>query len=80
MGLPKYKICFKTFFKKGVPKICDDFAIYLITGYQGSGKTYFAVKELLDLPKQKTIITNIQTLEIPDRKIFKFKNLSIGNF
>ena len=38
-----YDIRYKTFFKKGLPKIDDRFGVYFITGRQGSGKTYYAI-------------------------------------
>ena len=39
----KIKIDFKTLFQKSPKKIDDNFGIYLITGYQGSGKTYYSI-------------------------------------
>ena len=35
--LRNYDIRYKTFFKKGLPKIDDKFGVYFITGRQGSG-------------------------------------------
>ena len=40
------KIEFKSFFKKGLPRIDDRFGVYFICGRQGSGKSYYAVKLL----------------------------------
>jgi len=71
----KYDIRFDTFFKKGIKSVKDDFFIALITGYQGSGKTFFGVMLVNEL-KNRTIVTNVKTLHIPNRKIIYFTNLS----
>ena len=39
----KIKIDFKTLFQRAPKKLDDNFGIYLITGYQGSGKTYYSI-------------------------------------
>ena len=75
MKILKFKILTNTFFKRGIKNIKDDFSIFLITGYQGSGKTYFAVQELANLSSDRTIITNIKSLNIPNRKIIYFTHL-----
>lgn len=75
MKILKYNIQFNTFFKRGIKSVQDSFAIYLVTGYQGSGKTYFAVKDISERFKDKTIITNVKTLMIPNRKIYYFTKL-----
>lgn len=74
MKVFKYDIRFKTFFKKGVKVINDDYFVGMICGAQGTGKNWWAVMLLLDSPN-RTIITNIQSLNIPNRKIIKFKKL-----
>lgn len=77
MKILKYNIELKTFFKRGIKGVKDSFAIYLVTGYQGSGKTYFAVKDVSErYDKDKVIITNIKSLIIPDRKIYYFTKLN----
>ena len=38
------KIEFNTFIKKGLKPIDDRFGVYFVTGRQGSGKSYYAVK------------------------------------
>lgn len=75
MILPKYKIKFKTFFQKGIKSYKDDFFIALITGYQGSGKSWFGCFLVNEL-KDRTIITNIKSLRIPNRKIYYFTKLN----
>ena len=35
---------FNTLLKKGLPRVDDRFGVYFVTGRQGSGKTYYAVK------------------------------------
>lgn len=71
MKLFKYDIKTETLLKKGVTPINDDFFVGMICGPQGTGKNWWGVM-LVDMFKDKTIITNIQSLNIPDRKIIKF--------
>ena len=75
MKILKYDIQFKTLFARGVKPIKNDFFIALITGYQGSGKTWFGVYLVNEL-KNRTIVTNIKSLNIPNRKIKYFTMLS----
>ena len=56
----KIKIDFKSFFQRGIKTINDDFAIRLITGYQGSGKTWYSIY-LMEKEKNKKIYTNIKS-------------------
>lgn len=74
MKLLKYEIKFNTFFKRGIKSIKDDFFICLITGYQGSGKNFFATMKVAEIPN-RTIITNVHSLVIPNREIFYFTKL-----
>ena len=76
MKIFKYNIQVSTFFKRGIKNVKDDFAIYLVTGYQGSGKTYFAVQDVYNRFTDRTIITNVKSLIIPNRKIHYFTKLS----
>lgn len=55
-------IDFKSFFKKGVKQVNEPFGCFLVTGYMGSGKTYFAVKFANDFKFTYKIKTNIHTL------------------
>lgn len=68
-------IDFKSIFKKGIKKKIEPFGVFLITGYMGTGKTYFAVKFANDKKLQYKIKTNIQSLNIPNARIEKFSNL-----
>lgn len=40
----KYNIDVKSFFKKGIKQLYEPFGVFLVTGYMGSGKSYFCVK------------------------------------
>ena len=72
----KVKVDFKSFIQRGVKNIDSDFMIALITGYQGSGKTFYAIKKMEDLRESKTIYTNIGTYSSPKHDIKYFKNIS----
>lgn len=65
----------KTFFQRGIKRINDDFGVYLITGYQGSGKTFLSVYLLDKLPKDKIVYTNIKSLKMTERKIEYFDTI-----
>lgn len=79
MQLLKYDIRFKTFIKKGLPKIDDRFGVYFVTGRQGSGKTYYAIYLALQQVKFDTtmakIKTNIHSLKIPGAEIEYFTTI-----
>lgn len=75
MKLFKFDIRTKTLIKHGIKPIHDDFFIALITGYQGSGKNYLATMLVNEL-KDRTIITNVKSLKIPNRKILYFTKLN----
>lgn len=56
----KVRIFFSTFFKKGLRMEKNNYGNYAITGFQGSGKTYYAVKLAIDNQRAyDTIYTNI---------------------
>lgn len=74
MKIFNLKIDVKSFFRRGVGKINDVFGVYLITGYQGSGKTYTAVMLIHELLDHK-IYTNIHSLNIKGADIVKFTEL-----
>lgn len=57
----KIKIDFKSLIKKKPKKINDDFLVALITGTQGSGKSYFAIYHNENEDNQKIIYTNIKS-------------------
>lgn len=71
------KIEFKSFFKKGLPRIDDRFGVYFICGRQGSGKSYYAVKLLLAQDKDTcaSIYTNVHSLKIPNYDIKYFSTV-----
>lgn len=71
------KIEFKTFFKRGLKPIDDRFGVYFVTGRQGSGKSYYAVKLLLNQDKKllNKVYTNVQSLKIDDYNIEYFTDI-----
>lgn len=71
------KIEFKTFFKKGLPRIDDRFGVYYITGRQGSGKSYYSIKLLLAQDKDTcaSVYTNVHSLKIPGYNINYFSTV-----
>lgn len=74
MKIFKNRIYIKTFFKKGVPNFTDEWGVYFITGYQGSGKNYFATFMLTLLGNQK-IKTNVKSLKIQGKEISYFSKI-----
>lgn len=75
MRTKRFDIDFKSLFSKGIKKKVEPFGCFLITGYMGSGKTYFAVKFANDYKKQYTIKTNIKSLNIPNARMKYFTEL-----
>ena len=72
----KLKIDFQSFVKKGVPLVEDKWGCYFVTGFQGSGKTYFALYYLKRInTTHYKIRTNIKSLNIPNREISYFTKL-----
>lgn len=66
----------KSMFKLKLNQINDNFGVSFITGYQGSGKTYFAVYILVKyIEPNRKIYTNIRSLRIPGRDIVYFDKL-----
>lgn len=76
MKLRNIEIDFKSFFKKGVKQKVEPFGCFLICGYMGTGKTYFAVKFANDFKNKYHIKTNIHSLNIPGANITYFENLT----
>lgn len=70
----KIKIDYKSFFKKGVKPLNDNFGIFLITGYQGSGKTWYAIY-LMEKEKNKKIITNIKSYKSTRNEVIYFERI-----
>lgn len=71
----KYDIRFNTFFQKGVKSQEDSWGVYMVTGFQGSGKTYFATYLLYTMLNDYKIYTNIRSLNIPGKRIEKFEKI-----
>lgn len=70
----KIKIDYKTFFQKGLKNVNDNFGIFLITGYQGSGKTYYSIY-LMEKEKNKIIYTNIKTYRSNRNEVRYFEKI-----
>lgn len=67
---------FNSFFKASPKLINDNFGVSFITGYQGSGKTYFAIYILFKyIEPNRIIYTNIKSLHIPNRNIIYFEKI-----
>lgn len=66
----------KSMFRAKPKVIKDNFGISLITGYQGSGKSYLSIYILYKyLEKNRKVYTNIKSLNIPDRDIVYFEKI-----
>lgn len=77
----KIKVDFDTLLKEGIKNSKDDFIICLITGYQGSGKSYYAIYNVERSFTDRTIITNIKSYRSGGRgKDFVGGNHSIEYF
>lgn len=59
-------IDFKSFFRKGFQKVDNQFGLYCYTGKQGKGKTYSAIKFLIEqkLDNDYIIITNVHSFKV----------------
>lgn len=68
------KIEFRSMIRKGLPRIDDRFGVYFVTGRQGSGKNYYAVKLTLAQDKGTCarVYTNIHSLKLPGYEISYF--------
>lgn len=66
----------KSMFRSKPKVIKDNFGISLITGYQGSGKSYLSIYILYKyLEKDRKVYTNIKSLKLPDREIVYFEKI-----
>lgn len=74
MDMLKIKIDYKTFLMQSPRKIHDSFGIFLITGYQGSGKTYYSIY-LMEKEKGKKIYTNIKSYSSSRNEVVYFDKL-----
>lgn len=70
-------IDFKSFFKKGFKKYDNDFGLFCYCGKQGKGKTYSAIKFLIDrkLENNYKILTNVHSFNAFDDTLY-FENIS----
>lgn len=75
MKLFNTDIDFKSFFRKGVKKNREDFFVGLITGYQGTGKTYLGIYLLNKLPDNRPIYTNIKSFKNARKNITYFEKI-----
>lgn len=75
MKICKFDIRVNTFVKPGVKEKNDPWGVYCITGFQGSGKTYFAVYLLNTMKKNYKIYTNIKSLKLTGREIEYFEKI-----
>lgn len=68
----KIYIDFKTFFKKGFKKLDNAFGLYCYTGKQGKGKTYSAIKFLIEQKLQHgyIILTNVKSFNAFDDTLY----------
>ena len=68
----KIHIDFKTFFKKGFKKLDNAFGLYCYTGKQGKGKTYSAIKFLIEqkLDHDYIILTNVKSFNAFEDTIY----------
>lgn len=71
----RVSIDFKSILRKGVKPIKEDFTIDLITGYQGTGKTYLATYILYNNYQRRIIKTNIKSLKIPNASMIYFDTI-----
>lgn len=72
------KFNLKSFKYKGVKTIDDKFGVYLITGKQGTNKTYYACQLILNqnLSRCNYVKTNIHSLKIPGVKMVYFTKIN----
>lgn len=75
MRIWKYDIRLDTFFRRGIKEVEDPWGVYCITGFQGSGKTYFAVYLLKSMKNDYKIYTNIKSLYIQNKNIEYFTRI-----
>lgn len=76
----KVKVDFKSFFRRGLPNTENEFLICLITGLQGSGKTYYGIKKMEELGGYQkggvVIYTNILSYHSDINEVRYFNSIS----
>lgn len=75
MRILKNEIDIKSFFHKKPKPVNENFFVGLITGYQGTGKTYLGTYFLYRYFSNRKIKTNIKSLKLPNSNIEYFEYL-----
>lgn len=75
MKVLKYEIDLASFVRRGVPDVEDSWGVYMVTGFQGSGKTYLSVYLLNMMLNNYKIYTNIKSMDIPGKEIEYFRKI-----
>lgn len=71
----KIKIDVPSFFHKGIKNVKDDFLIALINGYQGTGKSYYAIYNVETNFRNRIIYTNIKSYWSDRHEVRYFEKL-----
>lgn len=69
------KIDFTSLFQRGIKPLKENFGIFLICGYQGSGKGYYSVYNLIRNHKNAKVKTNVKSLNTNQNEIEYFTNI-----
>lgn len=72
----KISVDFESFIHKGIKNQKDDFLISLITGYQGSGKSFYAIYNVENNFKKRVIYTNIKSYWSENHDVRYFTKLN----
>jgi len=77
--IDKVRVDAKTFLKKGFRKVDNAFGLFCYTGKQGKGKTYSAIKFLIEqkLENNYTIITNVKSFNVFEDTLYMDNILDI---
>lgn len=78
----KVRVDAKTFLKKGFRKVDNAFGLFCYTGKQGKGKTYSAIKFLIEqkLENNYTIITNVKSFKVFEDTLYMDNILDIIDY
>lgn len=66
----KVKVDYKSFFRRGLKNRKEDFEVALITGYMGSGKTYFGIYKTEET--NRDVFTNVRSYRTKTRNVSYF--------
>lgn len=75
----KVKVDFKSFIRRGLPNTENEFMICLITGLQGSGKSYYGIKKMEEMGERNggiVVYTNILSYSSPINEVRYFNSIS----